>query len=183
MSETGHIRRARKSDARAIAQIQVETWRSAYAGILPDRVMVEMSVDSKASYWRRVIERQGEHELVLVAEVPLAGLVGFASCGRARAGSPVEGGEIQTLYVLPDWQEQGFGRRLLCNCLRIVRGATMQAAFAWVLAGNPSRFFYEAMGARRMGERVEQLWGTEVTEVAYGWHDLRRQGSGSRRQR
>ena len=34
MSETGQIRRARRTDARAIAQIQVETWRSAYAGIL-----------------------------------------------------------------------------------------------------------------------------------------------------
>ena len=60
MSETGQIRRARRTDARAIAQIQVETWRSAYAGILPDRVMVDMSVDSKASYWRRVIDRQGQ---------------------------------------------------------------------------------------------------------------------------
>lgn len=174
MSETGQIRRARRSDARAIAQIQVETWRSAYAGMLPDRVMVEMSVDSKASYWRRVIERQGQHELVLVAEVPLAGLVGFASCGRARPGSPVEGGEIQTLYVLPDWQEQGFGRRLLCNCLRIVRGAAMNSAFAWVLAANPSRFFYEAMGGIRTGERDEALWGTVLHETAYGWPDLTR---------
>ena len=183
MSETGQIRRARRTDARAIAQIQVETWRSAYAGILPDRVMVDMSVDSKASYWRRLIDKQGQHEIILVAEVPLAGLVGFASCGRAGPGAPVEGGEVTTLYVLPDWQEQGYGRRLLCNCLRIVRGAAMNSAFAWVLAANPSRFFYEAMGAQRLGERVEQLWGAEVPELAYGWRDLRKLPEPCRRQR
>ncbi|MEX2296969.1 MAG: GNAT family N-acetyltransferase [Dongiaceae bacterium] len=174
MSQPGQIRRARPSDARGIAAIHVETWRAAYAGILPDRVMLEMSIDSKTAHWRRVIEKQGSHELVLVADVPLAGLVGFASCGRAGPGSPVEGGEVQTLYVMPDWQEQGFGRRLLCNCLRIIRGAAMNGAFAWVLAANPSRFFYEAMGAQRIGERVERLWGADLPEIAYGWRDLTR---------
>ncbi|MEX0807242.1 MAG: GNAT family N-acetyltransferase [Dongiaceae bacterium] len=174
MSQSGQIRRARVADARAIAQIHVETWRAAYAGILPDRVMLEMSVDSKTAHWRRAIEKQGSHELVLVAEVPLAGLVGFASCARGGPGAPVEGGEVQTLYVLPDWQEQGYGRRLLCNCLRTIRSAAMNGAYAWVLAANHSRFFYEAMGGQRIGERVERLWGVDLPEIAYGWRDLTR---------
>ena len=50
------IRRARPEDARGIAAVHVESWRSAYAGILPDRVMVQMSVDQKAVSWRRQIE-------------------------------------------------------------------------------------------------------------------------------
>jgi hypothetical protein len=41
-----------------------------------------------------------------------------------------------------------------------------------VLAQNPSRFFYEAMGGRRVGERMESLWGLELPEIAYGWPDL-----------
>ena len=41
-----------------------------------------------------------------------------------------------------------------------------------MLAANPSRFFYEAMGGQRAGERQESFAGTELEELAYGWPDL-----------
>jgi hypothetical protein len=42
----------------------------------------------------------------------------------------------------------------------------------WVLAANPARFFYEAMGGARAGERLEEFAGTQLEELAYGWPDL-----------
>ncbi len=180
MTVTATIRRAGTADARAIARVHVECWRTAYAGILPDRVMVDMSVDDKASFWRRMVLRAGSRESVLVASVTGASaargeVVGFASCGaaeRAAIGPGGFDGELHTLYVLSDWQEQGLGRALLCGGFRALKRSGFNAAFVWVLAQNPSRFFYEAMGGRRVGERVESLWGTELPEIAYGWPDL-----------
>ena len=182
MSVTATIRRAGTGDARAIARVHVDCWRSAYAGIIPDRVMVDMSVDDKASFWRRMVLRSGAREAVLIASVAENGsgrgdVVGFASCGPAdgRSGGyvpPGFDGEVQTLYVLPDWQEQGLGRALLCGSFRALRRAGHSSGFVWVLAQNPARFFYEAMGGRRIGERTEALWGTELPEIAYGWPDL-----------
>lgn len=178
------IRPATRADARAIARVHVETWRSTYAGMLPDRVMVRMSVEAKAATWREMIARRGPREAILVAAAPGAGVVGFASCGPAAAVLPRPGsgagragpyrGEVYTLYVLPDWQERGIGRRLLCACFRALREAGFDSAFLWVLAANPSRFFYEAMGGIRTGERDEALWGTVLHETAYGWPDLTR---------
>lgn len=177
MSITATIRRASPGDARAIARVHVECWRSAYAGILPDRVMVDMSVEDKAVFWRRMVQRAGRRDAVLVASLadsasPRSQIVGFASCAAANAGPPDYDGEVQTLYVLPDWQEQGLGRALLCGAFQALKGAGFRAAFVWVLAQNPARFFYEAMGGRRIGERTEALWGAELPEVAYGWPDL-----------
>src|SRR5262249_38851743 len=167
------IRRAVAGDARGIARVHVETWRSAYAGILPDRVIVQMSVDDKASAWRHLIQRQNTVEMVLVAVTDDGTIAGFASCGPAGPASmPEYDGEIHTLYVLPDWQEQGIGRELLCGCLRRLAAANFSAAFLWVLADNPSRFFYEAMAGKRIGQRDEALWGVLVPEIAYGWRDL-----------
>ena len=51
-------------------------------------------------------------------------------------------------------------------------GAGLDSAVIWVLAANPSRYFYEAMGGRREGERVERLWGADLKETGYGWPDL-----------
>jgi ribosomal protein S18 acetylase RimI-like enzyme len=173
MSATCRIRRAVPGDARGIARVHVETWRSAYAGILPDRVVVQMSVDDKAAAWRHLIQRQDAVDAVIVAEMDDGTIVGFASCGPAGPESmPDYDGEVHTLYVLPDWQEQGIGRALLCGCLRVLGAAEIAAAYLWVLADNPSRFFYQAMGGKRIGERDERLWGTTVHEVAYGWLDL-----------
>jgi len=173
MSSTCHIRRAIPGDARGIARVHVETWRSAYAGILPDQVIVQMSVDDKAAAWRRLIQRQDAVEAVVVAEVDDGTIIGFASCGPAGPEAmPDFDGEIHTLYVLPDWQEQGIGRALLCGCLRLLSEAEIAAAYLWVLADNPSRFFYQAMGGKRVSERDERLWGTTIHEIAYGWPDL-----------
>ncbi len=173
MSATCRIRRAVPGDARGIASAHVETWRSAYAGILPDQVIVQMSVDDKAAAWRQLIQRQDAVDAVIVAEIDDDTIVGFASCGPAGPEAmPDYDGEIHTLYVLPDWQEQGIGRALLCGCLRVLGAAEIAAAYLWVLADNPSRFFYQAMGGKRIGERDERLWGTTVHEVAYGWPDL-----------
>jgi hypothetical protein len=45
-------------------------------------------------------------------------------------------------------------------------------ALIWVLALNPSRFFYEVMGGKRVSEREEKLWGTVLNEIGYAWDDL-----------
>ena len=51
-------------------------------------------------------------------------------------------------------------------------GGDHDSALLWVLATNPSRFFYEAMGGRRIAERDEKFWGHRLHEVAYGWRLL-----------
>jgi ribosomal protein S18 acetylase RimI-like enzyme len=170
------IRRASLSDARAIAHVHVETWRSAYAGILPDHVMVNMTVDGKASSWRAVIAQQGPRDTVLIARVSDGGsgdaVVGFASCGPLGGSRATSEGEVHTLYVLPDWHEQGVGRALLCACFRVLRAAGMTSAMVWVLAENPSRFFYQAMGSKAAAQREEALWGARLRQTAYHWPDL-----------
>ncbi len=168
------IRRGGAGDEAAIAGIYVETWRAAYPGLLPDRVLVGMSVARQQAAWRHTLASQRGPEAVWVAEDAAGGVVGFASCGRARALRRTHAGEIFTLYVSPDHQGRGHGRGLLQGCLGHLRACGFDSAMVWVLAGNPSRFFYQAMGAARVAERTEPLWGTKLPEFAYGWSDLTR---------
>lgn len=164
------IRPARPEDARAIARVQVETWRSAYPGIIPDRVMIDMSVDAKAAGWRRQLASAGPREGTLVALAVAGGVVGFAGFGPG--GAPGHDGEVYTLYVLADWQDRGVGKSLIAGAFRALSAAGMGSALVWVLADNPSRFFYEAMGGKLVGEREERLWGAALREYAYAWEDL-----------
>ncbi len=171
------IRRAATGDAAAIGRVYVETWRSAYAGILPDRMLVEMSIARQQAVWRRVVASQRGPETVWVAEAEDGQPIGFASCGRSRALGRGFDGEIFTLYVAVDHQGQGYGRALLRGCARRLRSCGLGSMVVWVLADNPSRFFYEAMGAVRVAERTEVLWGQRMPEIAYGWRNMARAGA------
>ncbi|MDH3232833.1 MAG: GNAT family N-acetyltransferase, partial [Alphaproteobacteria bacterium] len=99
------------------------------------------------------------------------GVIGMGSGGRARRGSGFAA-EVFTLYVAPDAQGAGIGRGILSNMFSTFRNAGLNSAIIWVLAANPARFFYEAIGGERISEREERLWGTNLPEIGYGWRDL-----------
>ena len=162
------VRPSLESEARRLAEIYVETWRTTYAGMLPDHVLLRMSVDQQAGRWRGYLSRQSDRETILTAEAVGAGAIGFGSAGPARRASGTTG-EVYTLYVLPDWQGQGAGRELLLTMFSHMRSASFTEALIWVVAANPSRFFYEAMGGQRTVERIEKMWGVELPEIGYRW--------------
>jgi GNAT superfamily N-acetyltransferase len=163
------IRAARRGDTKAIGHIQVETWRDAYAGLLPDKMLLRMSAEIEGGRWVRVIER---NEAVVVAEDAKAGVIGFGSCGPSRLGDLPYDSEVYTLYVQPGYQGQGAGRGLLQALFDEIKQAGGKAVLIWVLKANPSRFFYEAMGGRHVADRNERLWGAVVDESAYAWDKL-----------
>ena len=45
------IRRAKRDDAAAIGRVHVETWQAAYAGMLPDAMLVGMSDVRQSAWW------------------------------------------------------------------------------------------------------------------------------------
>ncbi len=180
------IRRGAKADAASIGRVHVETWQAAYAGLLPDSLLAAMSDVRQSAWWSRLLADPGEARGVFVADDQEMGVVGFGSCGPVR--DPPEGldpstslrtggresrvGEVYTLYVEPDFQNQGLGRRLLDALFRQLRADGCDTAVLWMLADNPSRFFYEGLGGERIGQRVDTMAGVDVEELAFGWRDL-----------
>ena len=163
------IRQARPSDAREIARLDVETWRTTYAGVLPASYLVGLSERRREAGWRAVILREPRD--VRVATDQTGAIRGFGSCGPNR-GDPFFAGEVFTLYVAPDWQNQGIGRRLLIALLRRLVVSGRRSAIVCVLRDNPARFFYERLGARQVSRRSLAVGGKGVPAIAYGWRDL-----------
>lgn len=184
-------------DAAGIARVYVDAWRSAYAAILPHRVLLAMSCERQTREWSWIIDRRAGVQQVIVASEPGQGVVGFTSFGAARpADRPCslacareeKVGEIHTLYVQPEFHERGIGRALLTAAFAAMAGKGYGGGFLWVLRDNPARYFYERVGGRLIAERRERLWGVVTDQVCYGWYELARAidhpalpGSASRR--
>ena len=165
------IRPARPGDARRIARLDVETWRAAYAGILTTPFLVGLSERRRELGWATVIEREPRD--VRVAVDGDGNIRGFGSCGRCRAGAAMAG-EVYTLYVAPDWQNQGIGRRLLVALFERLVAQGCGSAIIWVLSDNPGRFFYHRLGGREVRRRVLAVGGMRVEAAGYAWQDLPR---------
>ncbi|HWB50711.1 MAG TPA: GNAT family N-acetyltransferase [Stellaceae bacterium] len=97
--------------------------------------------------------------------------VGFGSCGASR-GEPGFTGEVFTLYVAPDWQDQGIGRGLLLAMFRRLVAQNHHSAIIWVLRDNPSRFFYQRLGGKEVRRKLLPFNGAQVAAAGYGWADL-----------
>jgi GNAT superfamily N-acetyltransferase len=113
------------------------------------------------------------HSLVYVAEDDAGNIIGFASGGPERSGDPVYSGQVYAIYLLESWQGQGIGRQLTITLVRQLIQRGFMSLLIWVMADNPSRLFYEALGGQRVRERREMTGGVEVMDVAYGWLDAR----------
>jgi ribosomal protein S18 acetylase RimI-like enzyme len=163
------IRPARPADARGIACIDVETWRTTYAGVLSTPYLVGLSERRREAGWRSVILREPRD--VRVAVDPTSAILGFGSCGPHRSDRSYAG-EVFTLYVAPDWQNQGIGRRLLIALFRRLVAAGRHSAILWVLRDNPARFFYERLGAHQVSRKSLAVGGSAIEATAYGWRDL-----------
>ena len=167
------LRSAGPQDAEPIARVYVDAWRSAYPCVIPNEVLVRMSVGAQARQWAFVLRQRGGPQAVIVAEDPEAGIIGMGSCGELRTTGLPQSGEVYTLYVAPGFEGNGIGSALLLGLFNVLADRGLNSALVWVLNGNPARFFYEAMGGRRVAMRAETLWNKELMQVAYGWDDVR----------
>jgi GNAT superfamily N-acetyltransferase len=169
---TNTIRQARLGDARAIGGIEVETWRSTYAGMLPDRVLLGMSDQRQTASWAGFLRHRPGDVYVAESGAPAARLMGFGNCGKQRDAAFGFAGEVYTLYVAPAWQGTGLGRQLLLALFARLVHCGHRSALIWVVRANPARFFYERMGGKLVLHRSIRLGGEPVEAVGYGWRDL-----------
>jgi ribosomal protein S18 acetylase RimI-like enzyme len=169
------IRPARVTDAAGIAAVHVAAWRSAYPGMLPDRTLTHLSPDQQELYYSRLIRTDHiVHVAVAGAEDPLPPrVIGFVTASPVRQGS-IADGEIETLYVLDDFREQGVGRALMRAAARDLAARGCGSLFVWVLSQNPSRWFYERMGGVRAVEGMVRVGGETQPQTAFVWDPIER---------
>jgi ribosomal protein S18 acetylase RimI-like enzyme len=162
------IREADSSDAEAIAAVHVDSWRAAYVGLVPQRVLDGLSVDRRRVFWARRVEDPGE-DRTFVAELD-GRVVGFAGTSVPTDPEyPPGTAELATIYLLSDAWRRGLGGRLMGRAMDDLVERGFSAVVLWVLAGNArGRGFYEALGWRADGgAQMLDFDGTPLEEVRY----------------
>lgn len=165
------IRKATPQDAAVIAKVHVDSWRTTYKGIVPDNYLEQLSYERRGAMWTHVITNQPENP-VFVAEDDDRGVVGFANGGKERSGNPSYQAELYALYIFKEFQGSGIGRALISSVVSQLKENGYNNMMTWVAKDNRSLGFYEHVGGKRFGEKVDEIDGTPLCAYAMGWDDL-----------
>ncbi len=174
-SGSGFVRPARPGDADDLARVQVASWRSGFAGIVPSGLLAELTSDEALGVWR---DRWREaianpptsrhRVLVAVAGSPTRQVVGLASAGPATDTDrwPGTDAQIYEFRVSPDRTGQGHGGRLLHAAADTLGSDGFHTVSTWVLSCDSAlRHFLESAGWAQDGARGELDVGVSVPVV------------------
>src|SRR5262245_14216945 len=160
------VRRAKPSDATAIAATHDEAWRTAYQGVIPGPELDKLINRRGPTWWEGAI-RRGSRIAILVFGDTVAG---YANYGRNRARSLYYDGEIYELYLRPEFQGLGFGRKLFQAARRDLAQSGMSSLVVWALSDNENAVgFYRNLGGRAVARSSERFGGKVLDKVAYAW--------------
>ena len=160
------VRTAQRSDADALVNVFDESWRHAYAGIIPHLHLDLMIRRRTANWWRRVI---AAGEAVTVLELD-GKIVGYATHGPARHRGKYEG-EIYELYLEPVHQGLGFGELLFESCRYALDQRSLNGLIVWALTENTSAVdFYWRRGGRPIANTIDRIGRARLEKVALAWN-------------
>jgi hypothetical protein len=86
--EVGKMRVAKLDDAHALASMHIASWHETYSGILPDKLLLSLSVEARTAAWARIMqEPASDYSTVVYIVEHEAWIIGFGSCGAQRTES------------------------------------------------------------------------------------------------
>jgi len=155
------------ADDRHLAEVHRDAWRYAYAGIIPGLTLERMIARRGPAWWDHMHDR-GFRALVIDCDDMLAG---YATLGRCRAPGRGRCGEIYELYLRPECQGCGLGRRLFAAARRELRLHGFDRLMVWALAENTIACrFYPAMGGAECGRAQDRFCGVPLAKIGFAWN-------------
>jgi ribosomal protein S18 acetylase RimI-like enzyme len=174
------IRSATPADAKALAELQLASYRAAYQGLLPAAVLASLRAEDREQRWQASLNDPQRHTLIAADGEAGSAPIGFAEVGPSRDDDAEAGtGELIALHVAQAQWRRGLGRTLTRMAMATLAADGYSAATLWVLTGNSrARAFYQAMSWHHDGTAREfPAWGSRIPEVRYrtAWQFLGQQ--------
>ncbi|HOQ09732.1 MAG TPA: GNAT family N-acetyltransferase [Syntrophomonadaceae bacterium] len=148
--------------------MRIDTWRSAYKGIVPQKHLDELSLPAITVQFQDLFQQ--ENPCLWVAEEE-GEIIGFAYGGEYRGDDPAAG-EVYAIYILVRYQRQGIGRQLMAAVCHQLRQSGKTSLYVDALKANPYRRFYELLGGQLSREETFVIEDQPLPLVYYWWPDI-----------
>ena len=147
------IRKAIFGDLESISQINVNTWQTNYKGIIDDDFLKTRTFEFVYNRWKESNWIEDKESISFVYEENNL-VKGFVS-GKKNEKYDCE---IVSIYVDPQYQNQGIGKKLLEHEKNYFKNTGCKKMIIWTIKGFQNNKFYEKNGGII----------TEKKEIEYG---------------
>ncbi len=166
------VRKARSDDAASIAKVNVDTWRSAFCGIISESFLAALSYTEREKSFNEFICQTDDMSFAYVVEDDEGTIIGFTIGGKEREGIAPYAGEIYALYVSEKCQNNGIGRMLVKAAASQFFQSGISSLVLWTLEQGLSCGFYEKLGGKRILTKPFIIEEDEIMFAAYAWDNI-----------
>ena len=158
------IRRMKPEDAEAVTDVLIDTWKTAYRGIVSDDVLDhqdrEMLIDRR--------KRQYKDYIVAEANGRVVGYCWYVNDNSFSEELSDIDCEIVAIYVLPETERKGVGRKMFSYAVEDLKKQGRTKMVIWCLKDNSTgREFYQKMGGTIIGEHKTHIGNDDYDEVGF----------------
>lgn len=161
-----NIRKVRKEDLKAVAEIAVNGWITAYRGIIEDVFLDNLSIEE--NYQKRLNDYTENGFIVAELNNEIVGFCRYRTGNYYKDKYPNVDCEITALYAKPEYKRNGIGKKIVNYVINQFKENGYTQMIIWCLKDNyPSRAFYEKMGGIYCGENIIEIGNKEYKEAGY----------------
>ncbi len=159
------VRRAVLEDAKSLAHIIVESWKSAYEDLIPkDEIAKFLDKERRQRQFEKFIK---EDEIVLI------GFYKNIPCGLVFANKDNDEeledcASIYSIYLLEEYWGKGLATSLMNEVINILRTEGCKEVMLWVYEANKRAIgFYEKSGFKFDGTKKYSHFSNKPVEMRY----------------
>lgn len=161
---TLRVRLARREDLPAVQRVVSDSWRAAYADLLPPKALAFIGDKERflpVDALERVLDSEELSFLVALVDGEVIGEIQLATGAETHAFvAPGEGEtQLQSLYVAPEHWRDGVGSTLIESGIERLEETAAVVLVEVLTENSRGRRFYRSEGFEPTGERVIELFG------------------------
>lgn len=161
------IRESRPEDSTGIAAVQVRSWRSAYAGILPLSLLQAMNEEDQARMFETILKNLDRSKTLRATVLDGESIVGYVAASLDFSADQKCGAdcELWGIYIDPEFQSKGAGKAAFEFVRAWLKSNGRSRILIWVAKENKrAQNFYVQLGAIHLG--VEK-----TKHIQFGSHE------------
>lgn len=160
------IRKANLADVKNIAIVKQKVWDTTYRGIYDDELIDNFNYEHEEDTLVKIINNPTDSVYVLVNDEK--SIVGFMTIGTPYHPFRDYEQELGMLYILKDYQNKGYGKKLLEVALHDVKSNGYNRMLVSCNKYNTASIeFYKHMGGKIIHEDADDLANKRYVQVKF----------------
>ena len=160
------IRDVNFEDLRRVSEIVVESWKTAYRGIVADEYLESLTVDQ--NYQKRLNDYTDGGFVVAEINNEVVGFCRYRFENAYEDKFPDVDCELCALYVKSAYKGNGVGKKIINYVMNDFKEKGYKKMILWCFKDNyPARMFYEKIGGIYGSEGIITRSEKDYKEVSY----------------